>query len=221
MDRNTKYNKAFSAFFVIILSILAILLVRPELHTDLFSNVDDDLVLPTLNENTYADIFNQSCNYNKNEAEIVINNSSFKNRAELRLLDNTYIQFSYTSFKCFSKIKYANEIDGVLYYYLQPIPKITILFLILFIVFIISYLNNKFTFKIAEQKEYVFNLSKLKKLLVGFSLIIFCITSFMFFYNKLPQIYSSFTALKSKYLTISKPTQIYTDQLTIPIFDQW
>ena len=96
--------------------------------TDLFSNVDDDLVLPTLNENTYADIFNQSCNYNKNEAEIVINNSSFKNRAELRLLDNTYIQFSYTSFKCFSKIKYANEIDGVLYYYLQPIPKITILF---------------------------------------------------------------------------------------------
>ena len=153
MDRNTKYNKAFSAFFVIILSILAILLVRPELHTDLFSNVDDDLVLPTLNENTYADIFNQSCNYNKNEAEIVINNSSFKNRAELRLLDNTYIQFSYTSFKCFSKIKYANEIDGVLYYYLQPIPKITILFLILFIVFIISYLNNKFTFKIAEQKN--------------------------------------------------------------------
>ena len=220
MDRNTKYNKAFSAFFVIILSILAILLVRPELHTDLFSNVDDDLVLPTLNENTYADIFNQSCNYNKNEAEIVINNSSFKNRAELRLLDNTYIQFSYTSFKCFSKIKYANEIDGVLYYYLQPIPKITILFLILFIVFIISYLNNKFTFKIAEQKEYVFNLSKLKKLLVGFSLIIFCITSFMFFYNKLPQINSSFTALNSKYLTISKPTQIYTDQLTIPIFDQ-
>ena len=42
----------------------------------------------------------------------------------------------------------------------------------------------------------------------------------MFFYNKLPQINSSFTALNSKYLTISKPTQIYTDQLTIPIFDQ-
>ena len=105
MDRNTKYSKAFSAFFVIILFILAILLVQPELHTDLFSNVDDDLVLPTLNENTYEDIFNQSCNYNKNEAEIVVNNSSFKNRAELRVLDSNYIQFSYTSFKCFSKMK--------------------------------------------------------------------------------------------------------------------
>ena len=42
----------------------------------------------------------------------------------------------------------------------------------------------------------------------------------MFYNNKLPQINSSFTALNSKYLTISKPTQIYTDQLTIPIFDQ-
>ena len=41
----------------------------------------------------------------------------------------------------------------------------------------------------------------------------------MLFFNRVPQIDSNLNFLSSKYVTISKPNQIYNDDLVVPIFD--
>ena len=63
------------------------------------------------------------------------------------------------------------------------------------------------------------NGSKKSKFIKLLSIFLFLLSFFMLFFNRVPQIDSNLNFLSSKYVTISKPNQIYNDDLVVPIFD--
>ena len=63
------------------------------------------------------------------------------------------------------------------------------------------------------------NGSKKAKFIRLLSIFLFLLSFFMLFFNRVPQIDSNLNFLSSKYVTISKPNQIYNDDLVVPIFD--
>jgi len=58
-----------------------------------------------------------------------------------------------------------------------------------------------------------------EKMILIIALFYFLFSTIMFFYSKLPQIESGVDILNSKYITISKPNQIYQNYLEVPVFD--
>jgi len=202
-----------------LLIVFIVLLFQPDLYNNLYLNNRTNVEYENLNLKNYEDILNSECKYTQKEAENMIRNSEFKNNSELRILSVDAVEFTYTNFSCFSKISYS-DVDGKLIYYVQPFPRRTILFLIYTLLILNAVLSKQFKVPFEQSKKHVIEFSGYKKVLVGFSIAFFGLCSFMFFYNKVPQIDSDIAFLNSRFLSVSKPQQLYNEPLTMPIFDK-
>lgn len=207
-----------------LLVIFIILLFQPYLYSDLYLDNRTEVEYKTLTLVTYEKVLNSECEYTVREAEEMIKNSEFSNNSELRVLGVDAVEFTYTKFTCFNKISYSDvvtdsEVDGKLIYYVQPFPRRTIVFIIYSLLIINAIFSNKFKVPLKQNKEFFFKLSVYKKAFTGLSALFVILASFMFFYNKIPQIESDVAYFSSNYLTIAKPKQLFTEPLTVPLFD--
>ena len=223
INKNFVLNFCKTTVYVLLILFL-ILLFQPNLYNSLFLENRSNIEYKNLTLDTYEDILNSECKYSINEAEFMIKNSEFNGNSELRILSTDAVEFTYTKFSCFNKISYSDvvtdsEVEGKLIYYAQPFPRRTIVFIIYSLLIVGAILSDKFKAPFGQTKDVFYNLSILKKVSIGLSVLFLILTSFMFFYNKIPQIDSNVAYLSSNYLTIAKPKQLFTDPLTVPLFD--
>ncbi len=198
-----------------------LLILNPSIYDSLFVKTNYNIELHELNNKQHESVFNSECNYNLEEAKIIVENSVYKNNYRVQFLGIDSVGFTYTKWKCFNKISNArpDKSTGELVLFLQPLPKRTLAIILYVSLIIYALTNNLLSKPISKTKKYIFAASLVEKITIALATLLFLISIFMFFFNKIPQFESNITILNSKYITLSKPTQIYNESLTVPIFD--
>ena len=217
---NFNVKNFLKILIVFAICFLTVLLFQPSIYDIINKGSKQDADSQILNIETYESIFNKSCKYNLEDAERIIENSIYKDKSVLRILSTDAVEFTYTDVKCFSRIRYSYEDKGIFYYFYQPLPRRTLVFLIYFLLIELAIVTNKFKQPFEQIKSRVLNFSGFKRVFIGIAIAFFGLSSFMFFYNKIPQIESDISFLNSRFLSIAKPQQLYNESLTMPIFDK-